>query len=49
MWLIIVSGAKPFYVNIVYHSSKLRANLDSCYNWAQKMLYENGFGDVWEN
>ena len=31
-WLKIVSGAKPFYVNTVYHASKLRANLDSSYN-----------------
>ena len=51
-WLKIVSGAKPFYVNTVYHASKLRANLDSSYNWAskvKKLLYENGYGDVWEN
>ena len=51
-WLKIVSGAKPFYVNTVYHASKLRANLDSSYNWAskvKKLLHENGYGDVWEN
>ena len=51
-WLKIVSGAKPFYVNTVYHASKLRANIDSSYNWAskvKKLLYENEYGDVWEN
>ena len=51
-WLKIVSGAKPFYVNTVYHASKLRANLDSSCNWTskvEKLLFENGYGDVWEN
>ena len=36
-WLKIVSGAKPFYVNTVYHASQSRANLDSSYNWASKV------------
>ena len=36
-WLKILYGAKPFYVNTVYHASKLRANLDSSYNWASKV------------
>ena len=51
-WLKIVSEAKAFYVNTVYRASKLRANLDSSYNWAskvKKLLNENGLGNVWEN
>ena len=36
-WLKIVSVAKPFYVNTVYHASQSRANLDSSYNWASKV------------
>ena len=44
--------SETFFVNTVYHASKLRANLDSSYKWTckvRKMLYENGFGDLWEN
>ena len=50
--LIYILRRRKFIYMVIYHASKLRANIDSSYNWAskvKKLLYENEYGDVWEN